>query len=94
MPSSIFLATDFKLSVERARRRGNNIAAQNAEPLPRFNQFLVGKCSDKFAVFVFAEFTEPYWATVLSNNGGNEEPDPVVSDAKNGLKPQSRAGVA
>jgi hypothetical protein len=31
--------------------------------------------------------------TVFSNNE-NEEPDPVVSDAKNGLKAQSRAGAA
>jgi hypothetical protein len=36
---------------------------------------------------------EKEWPTVLSNNG-NEEPDPVVSYAKNGLKAQSRARVA
>jgi len=35
---------------------------------------------------------EKEWPTVLGNNG-NEEADPVVSDAKNGLKAQFRARV-
>jgi len=37
MPSPIFFAADLQLSIERARSRGNNIAAQNAEPLPRLS---------------------------------------------------------
>jgi hypothetical protein len=36
---------------------------------------------------------EKEWPTVPSNNG-NQEPDPVVSYAKNGLRAQSRAPVA
>jgi hypothetical protein len=69
MPSPIFLAADFKLSVERARRRCNDIAAQDTEPLPRLNQFSVGKRSNKFAVIVFVEFTEPDWAGHCDTHG-------------------------
>ena len=35
---------------------------------------------------------EKLWPTVLRKNG-NEEPDPVVNDAKNRLMPQSRTRV-
>ena len=59
MPTPIFFAAQFQLSIERAGRRCNDIAAQDTKPLPRFNQFFVGKCSDKFAIIVFAEFSEP-----------------------------------
>ena len=59
MPTAIFFAADSQLLIERAGRRCNDIAAQDTKPLPRFNQFFVGKCSDKFAIIVFAEFSEP-----------------------------------
>ncbi len=62
MSATVLVAADFQLSIERAGRRCNDIAAQNTEPLPCLYQFFVGKRSDKFAVFVFAEFTEPDWA--------------------------------
>jgi hypothetical protein len=58
MSAPIFFAADFKLSIERAERRCNDMAAQDTEPLPRLYQFFVSKRSDKFAVIVFAEFTE------------------------------------
>jgi hypothetical protein len=58
MPPPILFAADFRLSDECAGRRCNDIAA-DTEPLPRFNQFFFGKCSDKFAVFVFVEFSKP-----------------------------------
>src|SRR5258708_12117949 len=62
MSSPILFPANFKLSVERARGRGNNIAAQNTKPFSRLQQFFVRQCSDKFAVIVFAEFTETDWA--------------------------------
>ena len=58
MSAPIFFAANFKLSVERARCRGNDIAAQDTEPLSRLYQFFVGKRSDKFAISGLVEFTE------------------------------------
>jgi hypothetical protein len=57
MSALIFFAAYFQLSIERARSRGNNIAAQDTEPLFRLYQFFVGKCSDKLAVSGLVEFT-------------------------------------
>jgi hypothetical protein len=59
MPVPIFFPADFQLSIESAECRCNDIAAQDTEPLPCLYQFLVGECSDKSAVIVFSEFTEP-----------------------------------
>jgi hypothetical protein len=59
MSATVFLAANFKLFVECAGHRCNDIAAQNAEPLPSLYQFFVRKRSDKFAAFVFVEFTKP-----------------------------------
>jgi hypothetical protein len=42
MSAPIFFSADFKLFLERARSRQHDIAAQHAEPLPRFNQFFIG----------------------------------------------------
>jgi len=51
----------------------DDISAQNTEPLPRLNQFFVRKCSDKFAVIVLAEFTEPDWAGHRDTHGWSAE---------------------
>jgi hypothetical protein len=58
MSAPIFLAADSKLSVECARIRADDIAAQDTEPLSRLYQFFVRKRSDKFAVSGLVEFTE------------------------------------
>jgi hypothetical protein len=55
MPAPIFLATDFQVSIERAGRRGNDIAAQDTEPAivgyaliqrRRFQQYSLFDCGD------------------------------------------------
>jgi hypothetical protein len=73
MSASIFFPANSKLSVERARRRCNGIAAQNTKPFLCLYQFFVGKCSDKFAVFVFVEFSEPDWAGHCDTHGWSAE---------------------
>jgi hypothetical protein len=67
--SQPILAADFQLSVERARIRGNDIAAQDTEALTCLYQFFVRKRSDKFAIIVFAEFTEPDWTGHRDTHG-------------------------
>ena len=58
MSPPILLTADFQLSIERALGQCNDIAAQDTEPLPRLLA-LRRECSDKFAIIVFAELTEP-----------------------------------
>jgi hypothetical protein len=41
MSPSVFLAADFRLLIECAWHRRNNVAAQHAEPFARFYQFFV-----------------------------------------------------
>jgi hypothetical protein len=73
MSPPISFSADFQLPIERARIRGNDIAAQDTEPLTCLNQFFVRKRSDKFAIIVFAEFTEPDWAGHRDAHGWSAE---------------------
>ena len=73
MPTPIFFAAHFQLSIERAGRRCNDIAAQDTEPLTCRYQFFVGKRSDKFAILIFVEFTESAWTGHRDTRGWSVE---------------------
>ena len=58
MSLTVLFAADFQLFAERARGRGNNIAAQNTKALHYLLSILRPKALGRFAIIVFAEFTE------------------------------------
>jgi hypothetical protein len=56
-------------ALRRARGWRDDIAAQDAEPLPCLNHFFVRKRLHKFAVIVFAEFTKNRLGWTLEFSG-------------------------
>jgi hypothetical protein len=73
MSATVFLAADIQLSIERAGRRCNDIAAQHSQPFSCLYKFFVGERSDKCSVLVFVEFTETDWAEHRDAHGWSAE---------------------